>query len=111
MNVALKMNKVIIRNVNLFSSIDEFLEDFVECVISLLLNFFLKYYHILLNIKLRNITIFITFIELYKIIILSQNAINLITQFYRAIIIILEKHISNIARQFMNDFEIKDFKT
>ena len=110
-NVALKMNKVIIRDANLFSSIDEFLKDFVECVISLLLNFFSRYDYMFLNIELRNITVFMTFIELYRMIILSQNAINSVAQFCRAIIIILKKHISNSTRQFMNDFEIMNFKT
>jgi hypothetical protein len=41
-NVVLKMNRVIIRNANLFSMIDEFFEKFVDCAIVLLMNLFFE---------------------------------------------------------------------
>ena len=40
-NAILKMNRVIVRDVNLFFAIDEFVENFVECTIAFSLIFFL----------------------------------------------------------------------
>jgi hypothetical protein len=42
------MNRVIIRDANLFSAIDEFSEKFVDCVIVSLVNLFFEYDQLLL---------------------------------------------------------------
>jgi hypothetical protein len=42
-NATMKMNRVIIRDVNMPSSIDEFAEKFSKCAITSLINFFSKY--------------------------------------------------------------------
>ena len=42
-NAILKINRVIVRDVNLFSAIDEFVENFVECAIVFFINFFFDY--------------------------------------------------------------------
>jgi hypothetical protein len=70
-NVALKMNKVIIRDVNLSSSMNEFFENFAECVMTFLMNFFSEYDQMTLNKKSRDMTTFMTFIGLYRMTMLS----------------------------------------
>jgi hypothetical protein len=42
-NAVMKMNRVTIRNANIFLSADEFAEEFFKCTITLLINFFSKY--------------------------------------------------------------------
>ncbi len=42
-NVVLKMNRVTIRNTNLFFAMKEFSEKLIDCVIISLMNLFLKY--------------------------------------------------------------------
>jgi hypothetical protein len=42
-NAALKMNQVIIRNANLFSAMNEFSKECVDCIIISLMNLFFKY--------------------------------------------------------------------
>jgi hypothetical protein len=42
-NVVLKMNRVIIRNANLLSAIDEFSEEFADCAIISFVNLFFEY--------------------------------------------------------------------
>jgi hypothetical protein len=110
-NVALKMNKVIIRNVNLSSSMNEFFENFAKCVMIFLMNFFSEYDQMTLNKKSRDMTMFMTFIELYRMTTLSQRVINFVAQFCRIVTKILEEHISRTTRQFVNDFEVKKAKT
>jgi hypothetical protein len=110
-NVALKMNKIIIRNINLLSSINEFFENFAKCVMTFLMNFLSKYDQMTLNKKNRDITTFMTFIKFYRMTILSQKVINFVAQFCRIMTKILKEHISRTARQFVNDFEVKKAKT
>jgi len=42
-NIAIKINKTIVRNTNMSSNVKEFAKKFVEIIIVLLINFFLKY--------------------------------------------------------------------
>jgi hypothetical protein len=70
-NVVLKMNKVIIRDVNLSFSMNEFFENFAECVMIFLMNFFSEYDQMTLNKKSRDMTTFMTSIELYRMTTLS----------------------------------------
>jgi hypothetical protein len=41
--MAIKINKVILRNANLFSLVDEFLEEFTRYIAALLIDFFSEY--------------------------------------------------------------------
>ena len=42
-NAAMKINKIIIQNANLLSSVDEFSEKFADCQVITLIDFLLKY--------------------------------------------------------------------
>jgi hypothetical protein len=42
-NAALKMNRVIIRNANLFFAVNEFSKKFIDCGIAFLMNLFFEY--------------------------------------------------------------------
>jgi hypothetical protein len=42
-NVVLKMNRVIIRNANSFSAINEFFEEFADCAVVSFVNLFFEY--------------------------------------------------------------------
>lgn len=109
-NYTIKINAIIIKNTNVLLSIDKLFKNFTECIIFLLINFFSKYNQIKFVKKCRNFIDFITSLKLLKIIILSQNAINLIDQFIKIIIIILQIYIDKI-KFFLNNFDIKNFKT
>ena len=77
-NAILKINRVIVRDVNLFSAIDEFVKNFVECAVVFFIDFFFDYDQIEFDKICRYLTAFITFIELLKITILFQKIINFV---------------------------------
>lgn len=93
-----------------FFFMNAFFEEFVDCVITSLVNFFFDYDQIILDFLCRDFIEFITFNELMRIIILSRKVINSITKFVRIIIKILNNHISKKIIFFVNDLRIKDFK-
>jgi hypothetical protein len=101
---------MIIKDVNLSSSIDEFFENFANCAVASLINLFFKYDQIELNRQSRDLIAFMTSIELLRMIILLMKAINSITQFVRIIMKILIDYIFDVARSFLNDIEIKNSK-
>ncbi len=88
-NNIIKINRVIIKNENLFLAINEFSEEFNNYIIILLINFFSDYNQIKFNEKSRDLTSFYIFIRFYRITIFPQDAINSVTQFIRVIIKIL----------------------
>ncbi len=75
-NVALKMNRVIIRNANLSSAIDEFFEEFADCAIVSLVNLFSEYDQLSLIEKCRDMIVFMISLELMRMIIILMKAIN-----------------------------------
>ena len=80
-NAAINMNEVIIRNVNLPFNVEKFLKEFAKMCVDFLIDFFSKYDQMILIEKSRDLTAFITFLNLFRIIRLSLNAINSMTQF------------------------------
>src|SRR6266498_1240781 len=78
-NNAIKINRVIIRDGNLPPAINEFSEKFNNYTITSLINFFSGYNQIKLDERSKDLISFHTFIKLYKITTLPQDAINLIT--------------------------------
>jgi hypothetical protein len=42
-NIVIKINEVILRDTNLLLLVDEFLEEFIEYMAALLINFFFRY--------------------------------------------------------------------
>ena len=107
MNVVLEMNKVTIRDANLFFSIDEFSEQFVGCMKVFLMNLYSEYDQFFLTVQCRNFTVFQTSIEFVRMTTLFQRATNSVGQFMRIITRILMEHIPRVTLPFMNDIEIK----
>ncbi len=68
-NIIIEINRVIIKDVNLPPSVNEFFKKFVGCVIAFLIDFFSGYDQIKLNKKSRDLTTFYTPLGLLKIII------------------------------------------
>ena len=70
-NITIKINRVIIRDVNLPSSINEFSEEFTKYIIASLIDFFSGYDQIKLDEKNKDLITFYTPIRLLKITTLS----------------------------------------
>jgi hypothetical protein len=109
-NVALKMNRVIIRDANLFSAIDEFSEKFADCAIVSLVNLFFEYDQLSLIEKCRDMIVFMISLDLVKMTTIFMKAINFVTQFVRMINKIIVDHVFHHALSFVNDIKIKESK-
>jgi hypothetical protein len=110
-NAIIEMNRVTFKNANLFSSIDEFFENFVDCAIASLIDLFFEYDQIELKRQSRDLIAFMTFIKLLRMTILSMRIINSVAQFVRIVMKILIDYILDVARSFLNDIKIKTSKT
>ena len=81
------------------------------CVV-FLINFFFEYDQVILIEKSRDLTAFMIFLNLFRIIWLSQSAINSMTQFVRIIIKILKKHIvASCCWSFVDDINVKNSRS
>ncbi len=109
-NVALKMNEVIIRDANLLFAMNEFSKEFVDCVIIFLMNLFFEYNQLSLIEKCRNMIAFMISFDLMRMITIFMNAINSMTQFVRMINKIIVDHVFHHAFSFVNDIEMKKSK-
>ena len=72
----MNMNKVIIRNVNLLLNCEDFVKNFVNMIMLLLLDFYADYNQIKLNKVSRNMIAFQTSLELLRIIIIFIRVMN-----------------------------------
>ena len=107
-NVAMKMNEIIIRNINLSFNVEEFSKEFTKMYVAFLIDFFFEYNQMILIEKSRDLTAFMIFFNLLRMTRLSQNAINSMTQFIRIIIEIFKKHIvTSRCWSFVDDINIK----
>ena len=77
-NAIINMNEVIIRDANLSFNVKKFLKEFADMLIASLIDFFFDYDQITFAEKCRNLTTFMTSLELLKMIKFSQKIINLI---------------------------------
>ncbi len=109
-NAAMNMNKIIIRDVNLLSDVNEFFKEFVDMIMIFLIDLFSEYDQITLTKIYWNLTVFMTSLRLLRQTKLSQDVINFVAQFIRVIIKIL-KNLLEICRSFLNDIEVKKSKT
>jgi hypothetical protein len=109
-NAALKMNRVIIRNANLFSAMNEFSKEFADCVIAFLMNLFFEYDQLSLIEKCRDMIAFMISLDLMRMITILMSAINSMTQFVRVINKIIVDHVFHHALSFVNDIELKRSK-
>jgi hypothetical protein len=105
------MNRVIIRNANLLSAIDEFSEEFADCVIVSLVNLFSEYDQLSLIEKCRDMIAFMISLDLMRMTTILMKAINFVTQFVRVINKIIVDHVFHHALSFVNDIEVKELKT
>ena len=106
-NAILKMNRVIIRDVNFFFFVNDFFKQFVDCMMTFFVNLFFNYDQIFLIETFRNLTVFQISVNLIQITIFSQKAINSVTQFVKTITRILMNYISRIALFFFDDIDVK----
>jgi hypothetical protein len=104
------MNRVIIRNANLFFAIDEFSEEFADCAIVSLVNLFSEYDQLSLTEKCRDMIVFMTSFDLMRMTMIFMKAINSVTQFVRVINKIIADHVLHHALSFVNDIEVKESK-
>jgi hypothetical protein len=109
-NAAFKMNRVIIRNANLFSAMNEFSKEFANCVIVSLMNLFFEYDQLSLIKKCKNMIVFMTSLDLMKMITIFMKIINSVTQFVRMINKIIVDHVFHHAFSFVNDITMKKSK-
>ncbi len=109
-NVVLEMNRVIIRNANLSSAIDEFSEEFVDCAIVSLVNLFFEYDQLSLIEKCRDMIVFMTSFDLMRMTTIFMKAINSVTQFVRIVNKIIADHVLHHALSFVDDIEMKESK-
>ncbi len=75
----MEINRVTIKDGNLPLVINKFSEEFDNCVITSLIDFFSGYDQVELNERSRDLISFHTFIRFYRMTILPQGAINLVT--------------------------------
>ena len=106
----MEINRVIIRDGNFFLVVNEFSEEFGNCVITSLIDFFSGYDQIELNERSKDLISFHTPIRLYRMTTLPQNATNSVTQFIRVITKIFQNHLSRCL-SFINDIGVKSPKT
>ncbi len=105
-NAAMNMNKIIIRDINLFSDVNEFFKEFVDMIMIFLIDLFSEYNQITLTKIYQDLTMFMTSLRLLQQMMLLQDVINFVAQFVRVIIKIL-KNLLKICRSFLNDIEVK----
>ena len=89
----MNINEIIIRDINLSFNVEELSKEFVKMCVVFLIDFFFKYDQVILIEKCQDLTAFMIFLNLFRKIRFSQNAINSMTQFVRIIIEIFKKHI------------------
>jgi hypothetical protein len=109
-NVVLKINRVTIRDANLSFAMNEFSKEFVDCVIVSLMNLFFEYDQLSLIKKCKDMIVFMTSLDLMKMITIFMKAINFVTQFVRMINKIIVNHVFHHALSFVDDIEMKKSK-
>lgn len=106
-NVILKINRIIIRDVSFSFFVDSFFEQFVNCMMTFFVDLFFDYDQFFFAEKSRDFIVFQIFINLIQMAIFFQNVINSVLQFIRTINQILYEHVSKIVFLFLNDVETK----
>ena len=111
-NIAININEIIIRDINLSFNVEKFSKKFMKMCIAFLIDFFFEYDQVILIEKSRDLTAFMIFLNLFWMIRFSQNAINLMTQFVRIIIEIFKKYtVALRCWSFVNDINIKSSRS
>ena len=58
MNAVIYINKIILKNINMFLNVEEFAEEFIRMIVQSLMNLYSEYNQIPLKEKNRNLTVF-----------------------------------------------------
>ena len=85
-NAIMNINEMIIRNVNLSFNVEKFSKEFINMLITSLIDFFFNYDQITFAEKCRDLTTFMISLKFLKMIKFSQKIINSIAQFVKIII-------------------------
>ena len=106
----MKMNGVIIRDINLSLNLNEFAKDFAKMSVSLLMNYFSGYKNFPSHAESRDMIAIIILLDFLRQTTLLQEATNSIAQCQRALITILKKNLSHDARVYINNVMIRGSK-
>ncbi len=107
----MELNRVTVRDANLPPSADEFSEEFAGCAISSLIDFFSGYDQIELDEESRDLTAFMTPLGFMRMTTLPQGATKSVAQFVRIVLKILDPHLRDWAKLFLDDVGVKGPKT
>lgn len=88
-------------------SADEFSENFAGYQIVSLVDFFSGYDQVELDVRSRDMTVFITLLGLLRQTTLPQGATNSVVQFVQIVTKILQEYIPEIYLLFLNDIGVK----
>ncbi len=110
-NAVMHINKVTIRDVNISSNIEQFVKEFIDLQAVSLVNMQSEYNQIELDKESRNITDFMTVLDLLQHCTFIQEEINSVAQFCRAMVQILKDLISNVCHMFLNNIAVKGPQT
>jgi hypothetical protein len=102
----MKYNTVMIRDVLLLLDTDEVLEAFAGYKVSSLIDFFLEYDQVSLDVESRDIIIFMSPLGLLQHTTLVQEAMNLLAQFICIVNNILKDYIPECCQTFINDVPV-----
>jgi len=105
------INKVTIKDINISLNIEQFVKEFVGLQAVSFVNMQSEYNQIELDKKSRNITGFMTVLNLLQHCTFIQEGINFIAQFCRAMVQILKDLIFNVCCMFLNDIVVKGPQT
>jgi hypothetical protein len=90
--------------------VNEFSEEFADCVIASLMNLFFEYDQLSMIEKCRDMIAFMISLDLMRMITILMNAINSMTQFVRVINKIIVDHVLHHALSFVDDIKVKKSK-
>ena len=96
---------------NLSLNTEKFSEEFARMTIYLMMDFFSGYNQVPLHEKLCDMMMFQTLLGLLWMITLSQEVMNLVSQFCWAIGLVLESNISYNCLAYLDDLGVKRSKT
>ncbi len=110
MVVAFELNKVTISDVILLLFVDQFSEKFASFAFAPLINFIFRYDQIDLDDKFRDLTKFITPVQLMRMTALPQGVTNLVTHFVRIVKKILADYFRDQVEQLLDNLGVKNLK-
>jgi hypothetical protein len=109
-NVVLKIDRVTIRDANLSSAMNEFFEEFVDCVIASLIDLFFDYDQLFLVEKCKDMIVFMISLNLMRMTTIFMKAINFVVQFVRIVNKIIVDLVFHHAFFLVDDIKVKELE-